>query len=85
MDHYPWDSFEAERAALIADLCAQLGVPPPPAPPTRFVKFGDSMVCTRCQLDVRYCRGHVAPLDDREAARDQADLDRRARECRGGR
>lgn len=54
---------------------------PPALVPTRYRKHGDSMICLTCDMDVRYCRGHVAAqADDDRAVRD---LDRRARECKG--
>ena len=89
MDHYP--HFDAERAALIADIVAQLGLPPvapgapgAPAPSGRFVKFGDAMICTTCKLDARYCRGHTPPpAPAKDGA--ESDLARRIKDCQGGR
>lgn len=59
--------------------------PAPPAP-NRFVKWGDSMVCTVCQLDARYCRGHApspSPPPPPGGDGDASDLNRRVRELRG--
>ncbi len=75
------------RAALLADIAGALSlvsVPPPVLlEPSRFVKFGDSMICTVCQLDARYCKGH-AP-DGQPAESDLARHIRDAREAHGGR
>jgi hypothetical protein len=58
---------------------------PPALPPPRqrFIKFGDAMICTICQLDARYCKGHAAP-DPPSGDGDASDLNRRVRECMGG-
>jgi len=58
---------------------------PPPTPPAarRFVKFGDSMICTICDLDARYCKGHAAP-DPPSGDGAESSLERRAKECMGG-
>lgn len=76
------------RAALLADISSALSlvsVPPPVLPPpSRFVKFGDSMICTVCQLDARYCRGH-APAAPPAKDGAESNLIARIRECTGGR
>ncbi len=59
--------------------------PPVLPPPSRFIKFGDSMICTACNLDARYCKGHAAPVDTGSNDGDASDLIRRVRECTGGR
>lgn len=83
-DHYPWD--DAQRADLLNTICDALALisPPPPIPPARFVKFGDAMICTVCQLDVRYCRGH-APVAVPAQDGAESSLERRVRACMGGR
>jgi hypothetical protein len=70
-DHYPWTTLVSEPPAM-------------PAPPRRFVKFGDGMICTVCDLDARYCKGHTAP-DPPSGDGAESSLERRARECTGGR
>jgi hypothetical protein len=64
-----------------ATLAAQS---PPALPPSRLVKFGDNMICTVCNLDARYCKGH-APPDPPANDGAESDLIRRVRECTGGR
>lgn len=87
----------AERAALVRDICAQLTngplpgstpardpVPTPAPPPQRFVKFGDAMICTVCQLDVRYCKGH-APAAPGAKDGAESSLEQRIADCMGAR
>ena len=69
----------------VCDSLALANVPPPVTPvvqPNRFVKFGDAMICTVCQLDARYCRGHAPPsvsaAQDGQAAESLA---RRIKDC----
>lgn len=65
----------------------QFSYTPPvaPAPATRFVKRGFSMVCCTCSYTIDFCPGHPAP--DAPSADDRAgeSLSRRIREARGGR
>lgn len=54
----------------------------PMPPPGRFVKRGFYMCCTRCGLAIEYCPGHVLEIASPDGA--HSDLERRARECKGG-
>lgn len=79
-----------ERQAIMRAVCDALSlvnvtapINTPPIPPARFVKFGDAMICTVCQLDARYCRGH-APAAQQAKDGAESSLERRVRECMGG-
>lgn len=60
-------------------------VPVAQPPVQRFIKWGDSMVCTVCQLDIRYCRGHAPPPPPPGSDGAEPNLERRIREVKGGR
>jgi len=97
-DHYPWsDAQEEARAALLRDICGALGTPVPVAPfitptpapvqPSRYVKFGDLMICLDCKLAAEWCNcAHRPPADvpssDGSA---ESSLEARARACKAGR
>jgi hypothetical protein len=89
VDHYPWPDTRARVLSQIADMLSLTTVSGPPAPPPaqqgRFVRRGMYMVCRECELTSMYClcgmHSRATPEDDARAA---ADLERRARECKGG-
>lgn len=86
------DAWLAEIASLMAQAPQYPpgGTParpaPTPPPQPHFVKFGDSMVCTVCRLDSRYCKGHAPPSPPPTTGDgDGSDLSKRIRAARSGR
>jgi len=91
MDHYPF--YDAERQALITDICAILeaqrsvvsGVPPLLPPANRFVLRYGVLICTICGLAKEWCRGHASAPDAQSTDGAESGLARRIRDAQKGR
>jgi len=72
---------------LISPVLPPPAVTAPALPPaTRFVKFGGYMICTRCRYTQEFCGCQkVTPPPPTQGDGDASDLERRVRDCRGGR
>lgn len=69
-DHYPWETLSAAPVL-------------PPA--SRFVKRGMYLVCMECGLTSMYCLCAMRARVTQDESQAAADLEQRARACKGGR
>jgi len=92
-DAYPDVGHDAyARVYVLRDVCAglaQLSTPITTPPAIRYVKRGDYMICTTCQLAKEWCGcAKQRPAPDAPSADDlraESQLVTRIRECAGGR
>ena len=71
---------------MIPPIVTPFGPITPMPPPGRFVKFGGYEICQACKMAREWCGCAKQPAPDAPSpdATDVANLEKRARECMGG-